>query len=73
MPDLDVLEAALLRAIKRYLSPELASRAVRDAIKALDIPKDVPPPLAPPTELELRRIERIARRRGMVVLPKGSR
>lgn len=49
MPDLEALEAALLRALRRYLAPELASRAVRDAIKALDVPE---PPREEFTEQE---------------------
>lgn len=59
--------------LRRYLAPALADRAL-DELRAVDSPAPEPAPLpalAPPTELELRRVERIARRRGMVVMPKG--
>lgn len=72
-----VLEERRVRAVlRRYLAGALVERALdelRDASSEAP-PVDVPPTLpaiAPPTELELQRVERIARRRGMVVVTRG--
>jgi len=61
--------------LRRYLAPALADRAL-DELRAVDSPAPAAEPaplpaLAPPTELDLARVERLARRRGMVVMPKG--
>ncbi len=59
--------------LRRYLAPAMVDRALDDLRAADSIaPEPAPlPALAPPTELELARVERIARRRGMVVVTKG--
>lgn len=61
--------------LRRYLAPSLVERALDDLRAPVAAPEPAPmPALAPPTELELARVERIARRRGMVVVaPKGKR
>lgn len=55
------LEARLLRALRRYLAPELASRVAREVVQEPE-----PAPLPPPTELERARALRAAQRVGAV-------
>lgn len=69
MIDREALEARLARVLRRYLAPELASRAAAEAVREPEAP-----PLPAPTPLEVERVLRIAEAKGMIVTrPKRGR
>lgn len=62
------LEARLARVLRRYLAPELASKVVREVVEEPEAPA-----LPPPTALEIERVTRIARAKGLIVVEKPRR
>jgi len=66
MGELD--QAKLDRVLRRYLAPELASKVVREVVEEPEAPA-----LPPPTALEIERVTRIARAKGLIVVEKPRR